>query len=126
MYNISKKTLERLKKKYPIGCRVELTHMNDPYNTKLFPGEKGTVRCIDDIGTIHVSWDCGSSLGVIFGEDACRRIVTSEVKCTECQHCTYACIGGYLCEKSGEIVIMDFTPTEHYCEGKDYEDEQIY
>ena len=43
--------------------------MNDPYNRKLVPGCLGTVRWVDDMGTIHVSWDCGSSLGFIPGED---------------------------------------------------------
>ena len=28
----------------------------------------------DDMGTIHVSWDCGSSLGLIPGEDAWKKI----------------------------------------------------
>ncbi len=32
-------------------------------------GTKGTVRHVDDIGTIHVGWDTGSGLGVVFGED---------------------------------------------------------
>ena len=68
---IDKKTLENLRKQYPPGTRVELVKMNDPYNTKLTPGSKGTVVNVDDIGTIHVSWDCGSSLGVVFGEDFC-------------------------------------------------------
>ena len=74
MWNIDKDTLIRLRERFPVGARVELTHMNDPYNTTLFPGERGTVRHVDDIGTIHVSWDCGSSLGVVYGEDACKVI----------------------------------------------------
>ena len=74
MFSISKETLASLKERFPAGCRVELTQMNDPFNSKLFPGEKGTVVCVDDIGTIHVRWDCGSSLGVVYGEDACRRV----------------------------------------------------
>ena len=69
----SRETVERLRRTYPAGCRVELVHMDDPYNTKLGPGSKGTVVSVDDAGTIHVSWDCGSSLGVVFGEDSCRR-----------------------------------------------------
>jgi hypothetical protein len=69
----SRETVERLRRTYPAGCRVELVHMDDPYNTKLVPGSKGTVVSVDDAGTIHVSWDCGSSLGVVFGEDSCRR-----------------------------------------------------
>lgn len=72
MFNISKETLERLRKVYPVGARVELVYMNDPYNTKLSPCARGTVVSVDDIGTIHVRWDCGSSLGVVYGEDSCR------------------------------------------------------
>ena len=41
MFGIRKETLERLRKEYPIGCRVELTMMSDPYNARLCPGEKG-------------------------------------------------------------------------------------
>ena len=74
MFNISKETLERLRREYPAGARAELVHMNDPYNTQLFPGARGTVISVDDIGTVHVRWDCGSSLGVVCGEDRCRVI----------------------------------------------------
>lgn len=66
--------LEQLRKEYPIGTRVELIHMDDPYNKKLVPGCKGTVRWVDDWGTIHVNWDCGSGLGVVYGEDSCRKV----------------------------------------------------
>lgn len=48
--------------------------MDDPYNTKLVPGCKGTVISVDSIGTIHVVWDCGSGLGVAYGADECREI----------------------------------------------------
>lgn len=61
-----------MRKMYPVGARVELIHMDDPYNTELLPGSNGTVVLVDDIGTIHVHWDCGSSLGVVYGEDSCR------------------------------------------------------
>ena len=67
--------LEQLRKEYPIGTRVELIHMDDPYNKKLVPGCKGTVRWVDDWGTIHVNWDCGSGLGLVYGEDSCRKVV---------------------------------------------------
>lgn len=74
MYTISKEALKALREHFPEGTRVELVHMDDPYNTKLVPGSKGTVKSVDDMGTIHVSWDCGSSLGIVYGEDSCRRI----------------------------------------------------
>ena len=38
------------------------------------PGEQGTVQFVDDIGTIFVNWDCGSNLGVAYGEDIIRKI----------------------------------------------------
>ena len=67
--------LKQLREEYPIGTRVELIHMDDPYNKKLVPGCKGTVRWVDDWGTIYVNWDCGSGLGIVYGEDSCRRVV---------------------------------------------------
>ena len=80
MFNIPKEVLEGLRKEYPKGCRVELLHMDDPY-TKLKPGDKGTVLVVDDIGTIHVAWDCGSSIGVAYGEDSCRKLDAVTVIC---------------------------------------------
>ena len=67
--------LEQLRKEYPIGTRVELIHMDDPYNKKLVSGCKGAVRWVDDWGTIHVNWACGSGLGGVYGEDSCRKVV---------------------------------------------------
>ena len=77
---IQKWKLEQLRKEYPVGTRVELIHMEDPYNKKLVPGCQGTVRSVDDIGTIHVSWDCGSSLGIVYGEDCCRKVAENKCK----------------------------------------------
>jgi len=69
----SKETVERLRKQYPSGTQVELVHMNDPYS-KLRPGDLGTVDFVDDTGTIFCSWDRGSSLGAVYGEDAVRKL----------------------------------------------------
>lgn len=73
MKEIHPEMLKRLKSDYSPGTRVILVKMEDPY-TRLKPGEKGTVTGVDDIGTIHVNWDSGSSLGVAFGEDLCHKI----------------------------------------------------
>jgi len=62
-----------LRERYPEGCRVELVSMNDPYS-RLKPGDQGEVVMVDDIGTVHVRWDCGSSLGVAYGEDQIKRL----------------------------------------------------
>ena len=74
MFGTEAKELERLRKEYPVGARVELVYMNDPYNVRLTPGCLGTVKSVDDIGKIHVAWDCGSSLGIVLGEDKCRAV----------------------------------------------------
>ena len=50
------------------GKRIELISTSDPY-TSLKPGDRGTVDHVDDIGTIHVSWDNGSRLGLVPSED---------------------------------------------------------
>lgn len=73
MFGISEEALKKLKEQYPSDARVELISMTDEYQ-KLEPGEKGTIIGVDDIGTIHVDWDCGSSLGIIYNEDSCRKI----------------------------------------------------
>ena len=73
MKEIRKEMLAMLKEKFARGTRVVLVKMNDDYSS-LKAGDKGTVMMVDDIGTIHVDWDNGSSLGVVFGEDICRKI----------------------------------------------------
>jgi len=74
MKEIHPKKLKELRDNYPTGTRVILIKMDDPY-TKLKSGVKGTVILVDDIGTIHVKWDSGSSLGVAYGEDICKKII---------------------------------------------------
>ena len=78
----SKEILEHLRRRYPRGTRIELIHMDDPYNKKLVPGSRGTVRFVDAAGTLQMGWDCGSSLGLIPGEDDFR-IIEEEGKAHE-------------------------------------------
>ena len=75
---IKKEELEALREKYPPGCRVELVKMDDPYR-EMPPGLQGVVTGIDDSGSIHVDWQNGSSLAVIFGEDYAVKIEDGEV-----------------------------------------------
>lgn len=64
--------VEMLRKQYPAGTRVELLKMDDCQAPPI--GTKGTVRGVDDTGSIMVHWDNGSSLNVVYGEDLCRKI----------------------------------------------------
>lgn len=77
----NKEAVERVRRQYPKGTRVELVSMSDPY-TALKPGDKGTVDFVDDTATIFVRWDNGSGLGVVYGEDSVKHIplVSGKVK----------------------------------------------
>ena len=68
----SKETVDRIRNYHPAGCRVELVKMDDVQAPPI--GTKGTVIGCDDIGSIMVKWDNGSSLSVVLGEDFCRKI----------------------------------------------------
>ncbi len=67
----SKESIERLRKEYPVGCRVELLKMDDQFAPPI--GTKGVVQGVNTLGDIEVFWSNGSSLSVINGVDACRR-----------------------------------------------------
>lgn len=69
----SRETVERVRKMYPKGTRVELVQMDDPYS-HLKPGDKGTVQFVDDTATIFVDWDSGSGLGIVYGTDRVRKL----------------------------------------------------
>ncbi len=70
---ISDECLAQLRKQFPAGSRVELVKMDDPQAPPV--GTKGTVRGVDDIGSIMVAWDNGCCLSVAYGEDFCRKLL---------------------------------------------------
>lgn len=72
----SKELVESLRKRYPVGCRVELVRMDDPQAPPV--GTKGTVRGVDDIGSVMVAWDNGCGLSVAYGEDDCKVVSGDE------------------------------------------------
>ena len=59
--------VEYVKKKFPVGTRVELVKMDDTHAPPV--GMRGIVTLVDDIATIHVLWDNGQNLGSAWGED---------------------------------------------------------
>ena len=64
--------LAELRKEYLVGTRVVLIKMDDIQAPPI--GTKGTVKGVDDIGSIMVAWDNGSSLNVVYGEDIVRKV----------------------------------------------------
>ena len=66
MRELTKNQVEALREQYPVGSRIRLIRMNDPYHP-VPPGTKGTLVAIDDMGTFHVNWDNGRGLGLVPG-----------------------------------------------------------
>ena len=64
---------------YPPGTRIKLLCMNDPYHP-VPSGTRGTVESVDDAGTLHMKWDNGRSLGVVYGEDDFRTLTEEEME----------------------------------------------
>ncbi|MEN6635196.1 MAG: DUF4314 domain-containing protein [Clostridiaceae bacterium] len=79
MNGIHPEMLKQLKEYYTTGTRVMLIRMSDPY-TNLRQGDRGTVSFVDDIGSIHVNWDSGGNLAVLFREDQCMKIEEGELE----------------------------------------------
>lgn len=65
--------VERIRKQYPKGTRLELIAMDDPYST-LRTGDRGTVGFVDDAGQIGMAWDSGSQLSLIPNVDSFRKV----------------------------------------------------
>lgn len=57
------KKLKMMRDLYKKGTRVELEHMDDKFAPPA--GTRGTVFGVDDMGSIMVHWDNGSSLSLI-------------------------------------------------------------
>lgn len=70
----SRETVERVRRQYPSGTRVELVRMDDLQAPPA--GTLGTVLGVDDTGSLIMRWDNGSGLNVVYGEDIVRKVVT--------------------------------------------------
>ena len=67
-----REVIDQLKKDYPQGTRVALLQMDDSQAPPI--GTQGTVMGVDDIGSLMVKWDNGSSLHVLYGVDRVKKI----------------------------------------------------
>lgn len=75
----NKETIERIRREYPAGTRVELVKMDDAQAPG--PGTKGTVVGVDDTGSLLMHWDNGSGLNVVYGEDIVKKLATVTTVC---------------------------------------------
>ena len=71
--HIDHNLVKRMKETYLPGTRIELDMMGDDPRP-IAPGTRGTVRIVDDIGTVHCDFDNGRHLGLVPGEDSFHKI----------------------------------------------------
>ena len=69
----SRETVERLRRDYPAGTRVELVRMDDVQAPPV--GTIGEVLGVDDTGSLLMRWSNGSGLNVVYGVDLVRKVV---------------------------------------------------
>lgn len=77
-FDYLQKQAARYKEAYPTGTRVMLLHMGDDPRP-IEDNTRGTVVCVDDIGTVHCNFDNGRQLGLVPGEDQFRRLTQEEL-----------------------------------------------
>ena len=75
----SREIVENIRREYPAGTRVELVRMEDVQAPPV--GTKGTVKGVDDTGSLLMRWDNGSGLNVVYGEDLVRKIPVVKTVC---------------------------------------------
>ena len=63
----SRETVERVRRQYPSGTRVELVRMDDIQAPPA--GTLGTVLGVDDTGSLLMKWDNGRSLSLMLFDD---------------------------------------------------------
>ena len=73
-----KERVEHLRKQYPKGTKIELLEMDDVQAPPI--GTVGTVYGVDDLGSLLVRWENGSSLSVIDGVDRVKRLGINEIR----------------------------------------------
>lgn len=65
--------LELLRATFPVGRRVRFLAFGEHEPTRLEVGSEGAVAFVDSMGTVHVGWDAGVSLGMIVRSLDCKR-----------------------------------------------------
>ena len=67
-----KERVAQLRKRYPKGTKIELVEMDDVQAPPI--GTVGIVQGVDDLGSLLVRWENGSSLSVIDRVDRVKKI----------------------------------------------------
>lgn len=77
-FEAERRFAQRMKDNYPPGTRIMLLQMGDDPRP-IEPNTRGTVKAVDDIGTLHCAFDNGRSLGIVPDEDSFRKLTNEEL-----------------------------------------------
>lgn len=69
-----------IKEQYPEGTRILLIEMGNDDPRPIPPNTRGTVDFVDDLATMHCTFDNGRRLGLIYGEDSFRKLTEQELE----------------------------------------------
>lgn len=95
--------IEHIKQSYPVGSKIQLTA--DMVGEQGMPsGLKGTVKYVDDIGSIGVAWENGRTLSLLPEEDSFKKLPNYEMKSVNV-------------EKKSLFYSSDINDVEHGCVG---------
>ena len=72
----SEQKVKALRALYPAGTIIALDYMDDSQAPPA--GTLGTVTHVDDMGSIHMRWENGSSLALIPDEDQFHKILDKD------------------------------------------------
>lgn len=75
--NVNREMLAFLRKQYPVGTRIRLDSMQDPY-APVEAGTTGKLDYIDDAEQFHMKWDNGRVLALIPGVDSFIRTLLAQ------------------------------------------------
>jgi len=73
----TKEQVELVRQNYPKSTRIEVTHIDDPYS-KLTAGSRGSVKFIDNTGSLFCDFDNGEHIGLLYGIDEYRKMSTKD------------------------------------------------
>lgn len=77
-FEAERRFVQRMKDNYPPGTRLMLLQMGDDPRP-IEPNTRGTVKVVDDVGTLHCAFDNGRLLGIVPGEDSFRKLTAEEL-----------------------------------------------
>lgn len=75
----NRETVASIRRRYPIGTRIELVRMDDAQAPPA--GTRGTVTGVDDTASLLIKWDNGSTLNVIYDIDVARIVEQITTRC---------------------------------------------